>query len=316
MAARHGVTWRLLAGGVAALALATAAAVVLVGWAPPEWGATAIVRPWRRPLTGEPELPFRRVRFESAGATLEGWWFAAQPERGTVVYLHGIADNRQSGTGAARRLVPRGYSVLAFDARAHGRSGGDACTYGYHERHDVSRALDTLGARRAVLIGHSLGASVALQAAAVDPRVQGVVAASAFSDLRTIVEERARWFHLPPRYVSAALARAGELGRFPPEQASPLALAPDIRVPVLLLHGEADAKTPAAHSRRIAGALAGPRELLVLPGVGHDEILGRAEAWQAIEAFLERLLPASSVPAPRPAAVPAAAVLDETSPGE
>jgi pimeloyl-ACP methyl ester carboxylesterase len=121
--------------------------------------------------------------------------------------------------------------------------------------------------------------------------VIAVVAASPFSDLRSIVEERARWFLLPRAYVSSALARAGELGRFPPGDASPLAAAAQVRVPVLLLHGAADRKTPPHHSERIAGALAGPHRLVLLDGVGHDEILGRDEAWREIGPFLDQVAP-------------------------
>jgi len=276
----------LLAASVGALA-----GVALAGLAPVDWGAGAIVHPLRRPVTRLPDLPYETVAFASGGERLEGWLLrpAGDPHgfgRGLVVYLHGIADNRQSGIGVARRLVPAGYSVLSFDARAHGRSTGDACTYGFHERDDVSAALSAVGAPRAVLLGHSLGAAVALQAAAVDPRVAGVVAASAFSDLPAIVRERAGWFRLPAAYVEAALLRAGELGRFRPAEASPVALAARITVPVLLLHGADDRKTPPEHSRRIAAALPAPHRLNLLPGVGHDEILGRAEAWREIEAFL------------------------------
>jgi uncharacterized protein len=280
------VRWLFLA---AVLVTAFVVTLFASGAVPPDWGAAAVLHPWRRPLTSAPNLAFETVRFRSTGVALEGWLFRPTITRATVVYLHGIADNRQSGVGVAQRLVPRGYEVFAFDARAHGRSGGDACSYGYHERHDVSRALDELREPRVILLGHSLGASVALQAAAVDPRVEAVVAASPFSDLRTIVEERARWFILPPGYVSAALDRAGELGRFPTEDASPVRLASRVRVPVLLLHGGADAKTSPDHSRRIAAALAGPHRLVVLPGIGHDEILGRPEAWREIDAFLEQV---------------------------
>lgn len=286
-------------------ALACGLALVLVGAlvvavrpavAPADWGAAAILHPWRRPLTRAPELPFEPVAFESGGERLEGWLFrpVAAPdrvpaERELVVYLHGIADNRQSGGAVAKRLVARGHPVFAFDARAHGRSTGRACTYGYHERHDVGRALDALRAPRAILLGHSLGASVALQAAAVDPRVSAVIAASPFSDLPAIVHERAAWFHVPPAYVQAVLERAGALGGFPPAEASPVALAPRIGVPVLLLHGADDAKTVPDHSRRIFEALGGPRRLILLEGVGHDDILGRERAWREILGFLESL---------------------------
>jgi pimeloyl-ACP methyl ester carboxylesterase len=273
----------LAAGGVA---------FVHAGLAPVDWGAAAILHPVRRPLVRHPRRPHETVAFTSGDARLEGWLFRAAGERrGLVVYLHGIADNRQSGLGVVERLVPEGYDVLTFDARAHGRSTGDACTYGYYERRDVGRALDALGAPRAILLGHSLGAAVALQAAAVDPRVSAVIAASSFSDLPRIVRERARWLWLPSPYLEAALRRAGEEGRFPPAEASPVALAPRIVAPVLLLHGADDSKTPPAHSRRIAAALLCPHRLVVLPGVGHDEILGRAEAWREIEAFLDDVAP-------------------------
>jgi alpha-beta hydrolase superfamily lysophospholipase len=283
------------------LALAAVSAAVLVvaalllalahrGRLSADWGAAAILHPWRRPLTRDPGLPHEDLAFTSGEARLEGWLFRATVERrGLVVYLHGIADNRQSGIGIAERLVPRGYDVLTFDGRAHGRSSGEACTYGFRERHDVGRALDAVGAPRAILLGHSLGAAIALQAAAVDHRVVGVVAASAFSDLPTIVRERSRWFLLPEPYVEEALRRAGELGGFPPAEASPVALAPRIEAPVLLLHGEDDFKTPPEHSRRIYEALGGPRRLVVFPGIEHDEILGHDEVWREIQAFLDEL---------------------------
>jgi pimeloyl-ACP methyl ester carboxylesterase len=281
-----------------------AAIAVWSGVAPIDWGATAIVRPLRRPVTVTPDVvPYETLSFSSGDERLEGWLFrpTADPSRlgrGLVVYLHGIADNRTSGLGVARRLRAEGFTVLAFDARAHGRSTGEYCTYGYYERRDVSAAIDAVGAPRAVLLGHSLGAATALQAAAFDDRVVAVVAASSFSDLDTIVHERAHWLRLPSFYVDAALARAGQIARFAPREASPLALAPRIRAPVLLLHGAADGKTPPAHSTRIAAALVAPHTLVLLPGVGHDEILGREEAWRAIDAFLRDTVP------PRPLAPP------------
>jgi pimeloyl-ACP methyl ester carboxylesterase len=255
-----------------------------------DWGAAALLHPLKRPVTRQPDRVYEDVAFASGEERLEGWLLPATGERrGLVVYLHGIAHNREGGLPVAERLGPRGYDVLTFDGRAHGRSTGEACTYGFHERHDVSRALDEFEAPEAILIGHSLGASVALQTAAIDPRVTGVIAASPFSDLETIVRERSQWLLLPDSYVEAALRRAGELGRFTPTEASPLAVAPEVRVPVLVLHGEDDFKTPPDHSRRIFDALGGPRRLAILPGIAHDEILGREEAWREIEAFFGRL---------------------------
>ena len=267
-----------------------------------DWGASAILQPWRRPLLAQPDLPHELVSFESDGLRLEGWLFRAdqgrpgsarseqgiRASRSLIVYLHGIADNRQSGVGVARRFVPLGYDVLTYDSRGHGRSQGEICTYGYFERRDVTRALDAVGARRAILFGSSLGAAVALQAAAIDERVIGVVSQSSFADLPSIVRYRAPWY-LPPPYVTAAIARAGERAGFPPSEASPVASAAHIHVPVLLIHGAADSETPCQHSQRIFDALAGPRRLLLVPGAGHNDVLGREEVWLEIAAFIDRL---------------------------
>ena len=96
---------------LAALAVALVTATIVGGLAfwrtPAAWGAAAIPYPLRRPVTVVPRLPFEAVSFSSGSERRECWLFRADGERrGLVVYLHGIADNRQSGIGVAERLVP------------------------------------------------------------------------------------------------------------------------------------------------------------------------------------------------------------------
>lgn len=252
---------------------------------PPSWGAAAILHPHRRHVAGVPSLPHRQVAFESDGVVIRGWLFPAMaPDRGvTVVALHGIADNRESAVWIAERLVPKGFDVLAYDSRAHGESGGDACTYGFYEKRDLSRGLDRLAIQRAILVGNSLGAAVALQAAAENSRVIAVVAADTFSDLETIARERAPFFATEAQ-IQEALALAGREGRFQIADVSPANAARGIRVPVLLLHGARDRETPRAHSERVFAALAGPRTLLLVPRAGHGEALGKA--WREVEVWI------------------------------
>lgn len=255
---------------------------------PPSWGAAAVLHPHRRHVSGTLSLPHRDVSFESDGVVLRGWLFPAMVpgRRVTVVALHGIADNRESTVWIAERLARRGFDVLAYDSRASGESDGDACTYGYYEKRDLSRALDRLGVRRAILVGNSLGAAVALQAAAEDSRVIGVVAADTFSDLETIARERAPFFASEAQ-IRDALALAGREGRFPVAEVSPVDAARWIRVPVLLLHGAEDRETPSAHSERVFAALAGPRELRLVPGAKHGEALGKV--WGDVEGWITGL---------------------------
>jgi pimeloyl-ACP methyl ester carboxylesterase len=207
------------------------------------------------------------------------------PRRGTIVYLHGIADNRSSARGVIARYIERGFDVVAYDSRAHGQSGGDACTYGFFEKGDLRKVIDAIGGGRTVLIGTSLGAAVALQAAAEDPRIATVIAAETFSDLRTVATERAP-FVFTRRSIARAFQLAEQQAGFRVDAASPLAAAPRIKVPVLLIHGAADRETPPSHSQRVFDALTGPKRLFLVPGAGHNQSL-RAEVWTEIDRWIE-----------------------------
>src|SRR5262245_19851472 len=103
---------------------------------PASWGANALLHPQRRPMTRQPNAPFDALDVDGAGVKLKGWWFHAREPRGTVVFLHGVADNRGSSVGIANHFLARGFDVVAFDSRAHGESEGGACTYGYYEKQD------------------------------------------------------------------------------------------------------------------------------------------------------------------------------------
>lgn len=278
------------------------AALALVGaCVPPPWGAGALLHPSRSPVGTPPALAHREVAFRGDGVVLRGWLFpAALARRGvTVVYLHGSGDTRASGGWIAERLVSRGFDVLAYDGRAHGASDGDACTYGFHERLDLRRALDALGIGRAILVGVSLGGAVALQAAPEDPRVIGVVAVATFSDLESIARDRAPFF-MSDRQIREAFALAEREGRFRVDEVSPVKAAARIHVPVLLVHGSNDRETRPAHSERVFAALAGPRRLLMIRGAGHGDALGAA--WPEAQEWIDGVAAAagaSAAPPPR-----------------
>lgn len=253
---------------------------------PASWGAAAILHPARRTALSDPPRPHEEVTFKGHGVLLRGWRFpAAGARRGSLIYLHGVADNRGSVAGIAARYVPRGFDVVAYDSRAHGRSEGDACTYGFYEKQDLSRVLDVMPAGPVAVLGVSLGAAVALQAAAEDNRIDAVVAIAPFADLRTVVEERAPFF-VTDGAVGRALALAEQQAHFRVEDVSPLAAARRISVPVLVVHGDNDQHTSPDHSRRIHAALRGPRRLILVPDGTHDGGIG-SDAWNAIDCWIE-----------------------------
>jgi pimeloyl-ACP methyl ester carboxylesterase len=106
---------------------------------------------------------------------LKGWQGHADgPPKATLIYLHGVSDNRASASGVLDHFRRRGFNVVAYDSRAHGESGGEAATFGCFEKEDLRHVLDTLRPGPIILVGSSLGAAVALQTAALDPRITAV----------------------------------------------------------------------------------------------------------------------------------------------
>ena len=278
--------WRI--GAITAL---VAVALVVYWTEVPAIGAGALLHPARRKTTRSAPDGCVDTTFDGAGVVLRGWRCAqaARPAapparpRATIVYLHGIADNRGSAAGPIARFLPLGYDVIAYDSRANGDSDGDACTYGYYEKQDLHRVIDTI-AGPVVLMGASLGGAVALQEAADDPRVKAIVAAETFSDLRTVAIERAPWI-FSGGAIEQAFQMAGREARFDVDAVSPVRAAARITAPVLLIHGDADIDTPPAHSRRVFDQLRGPKRLILVPGAAHNGSL-RPEMWNQIEAFV------------------------------
>jgi len=105
----------------------------------------------------------------SGGVTLAG--DAWGPAEGPLVLLqHGGGQTRHAWKSAGEALGRAGYRAIAFDARGHGDSdwapdgvyGQDAMV------EDLKRLLDTLGGRRPVLVGASMGGGTSLVAAGED----------------------------------------------------------------------------------------------------------------------------------------------------
>ncbi|HEX9291824.1 MAG TPA: alpha/beta fold hydrolase [Anaeromyxobacteraceae bacterium] len=261
-------------------------AFVLVACIPATIVSHAIIMPGRVWTAGRPSLPADDVTFDGAGVTLRGWLFRTPAARkGTVVFLHGAAHNRAAGLPVYQHLVPLGWDVLAYDNRGQGDSGGDAMTYGYFEKKDVVRALDFLGADHVILVGVSGGGAVALQAAADDPRIAGVVAVGTFTDLWSIARERMPWW-AGDRGLAEGLALAERRGRFRVSAVSPLQAARRVHVPVLILHGEKDEWVSPEHARRLYEALAGPKQLFIIPGSKHVPE-PTPELWSVVDRWLE-----------------------------
>ena len=96
-----------------------------------------------------------------------------------VVLLHGLTATRRYVVMGSRALERDGHRVIAYDARAHGRSDGarDPEDYGYDRlAGDLLEVLEDRGVDRAVLAGASMGAHTIVKFALTHPeRVAGLV---------------------------------------------------------------------------------------------------------------------------------------------
>ncbi|MFV2093088.1 MAG: alpha/beta fold hydrolase [Hyphomicrobiales bacterium] len=87
----------------------------------------------------------------------------------TLVFIHGAGMDRTVWAMQARHPAFLAWNVAAVDLPGHGLSDGDALTSIEDMAEWVVRLLDAMGVSKATLIGHSMGALVALEAAARAP---------------------------------------------------------------------------------------------------------------------------------------------------
>lgn len=95
-------------------------------------------------------LAYEDAQFLTPDGIILSGWLMPGSNRAAVVLLHGGggSSNRTAVISHAQVLVHNGYSVLAFDSRGHGRSGGDGMDWGWYGDLDITGALDYLESRR------------------------------------------------------------------------------------------------------------------------------------------------------------------------
>ncbi len=232
------------------------------------------------------------------GYRLRGYYLANEGSEKTVIVCHGITSNLINSIKYARVFLDLGFNALIYDHRNHGKSGGENTTFGYYEADDLRTVIDWLienkpESRSVGVHGESMGAVIALLAAAKDDRITFVVADCGYASLKDQVIDRARAdYHLPsfplvPVMMLWARALTGmQFNQIVPEEA-----ITRIDAPVLIIHGEQDAYIQPSHAHRLAQAdPQSPRPCWMAPNADHAESLVKnPQAYQQeIARFLEQ----------------------------
>jgi fermentation-respiration switch protein FrsA (DUF1100 family) len=188
----------------------------------------------------------------------------APPEGGPVlVDFHNNRETVEARAGMARSLRAAGLGVLLVEYRGYGsaKSAGAPSEEGLYL--DAEAALDALASRgvgpeRVILCGTSLGSGVAAEMARRG-RGARLVLVSPYTSIPDLVVASA------PSVPAAALL---------PDTFDTLAKARDIRVPTLVIHGDADEVVPFWMGERVSNAIARAR-LVRVAGGHHGDLFAR-----------------------------------------
>ena len=250
-------------------------------------------------------------------------WLPDGPARDVIAIAHGYAEHGARYGNLVERLVPQGYALYALDHRGHGRSGGkralvDRMAWVIEDFHTfVGEVRARHDGQRIKLLGHSMGGNVAFGYALRWPEdLSGLILSgpliggSAPAAQRLVVSLLSAiapglgTVALPPEAVcrdpAVVAAYAADplvtVGKVPARTAHELFAplpgyrerAKEMKVPVLVQHGEADALVPLSAARPTIDAIgASDKTVITYPGLFHeiynepekDAVIGDLSRW-------------------------------------
>src|SRR6266700_4734371 len=192
-----------------------------------------------------------------------------------LLWFYGNGETVAAIWPIVREFQPPGTAVLVLDYPGYGGSGGRATEGALYAAADAAyaalRARPDVDPQRIYVYGRSLGSAVATYTAAHHP-VAGLVLESPFTNAAAMAKYH---YGLLPRFLlRLSLDNVANVRR--------------VSCPILLFHGDADRLVPTAMGMAVAAAAAGPVEVVLIHGAGHNDtydIGGRSyrdKMWQFI----------------------------------
>ncbi len=224
-------------------------------------------------------IPHEEVRFPTLNnKRLYGWWIPqdAGQHKPVIILLHGWKRNLERVLPYIQTLHSE-FSLLAFDARCHGRSDED--TYASMPRftEDIIAAVDYVEKKKPGLpvgiLGLSMGGAAAIFAASRDERIRAVTTVGAFAHPADVMRLEFKKHHMPYfpmvwllfEYIQFVMQE-----RF--DDIAPEKNIAKAKASFLLIHGTMDQTAPVDQAERLFKASRnGQAELAVLEGMGHSD---------------------------------------------
>jgi alpha-beta hydrolase superfamily lysophospholipase len=195
----------------------------------------------------------------SGKAKLHALWVdGPRPDAPVLLYLHGARRNVESSAFRIRRMSELGFAVLAIDYRGFGRSTDELPS-------EASVAEDARAGwawieakhpqRDRYIFGHSLGGAIAVRLASEVGDAKGLIVEGTFTSIPALFQTM-KWGWLP---ITPLITQ-----RF--DSADRIA---QVKVPVLVVHGEADSLIPPALGRALYERAATPKRFVLVEGGTH-----------------------------------------------
>ena len=210
---------------------------------------------------------------------LHGWLVSTERAIGTLLWCHGNAGNITDRLDNLAKLAKFPINIFIFDYRGYGKSEGSPTEEGVYL--DAVAAYDYLISRpeidpeRIVVFGRSLGGAVAVDLATKRSSA-GLVLESTFTSAKDMA--RSAFGFLPVHLIMKT-----DFDSFQK--------IPQIRVPLLFLHGTDDRTVPFALGRKLFEAANAPKDFYDIPGADHNDtyIVGGQVYFDKLLKFVEQM---------------------------
>jgi len=190
------------------------------------------------------------------GYTLAGYFIKCKNPAGCIILSHGISCNHASMISNVDIFQKKNLDVLLIDQRGHGRSSKTPSTYGFRETKDISlwiKYLSDSGYDKVGIMGHSMGAVIALLSCREKYKPDFIIAESAFSNLYELTKYQLKLKKLPSSILANTTSLLCKIMHgFWLSDIDVLNTIKKTSIPMLFIHGNKDRLTPCYMSETMA----------------------------------------------------------------
>jgi len=226
------------------------------------------------------------------GGFLEVWRIEPPgASRGIMVFAHGWGRNRDRMVYRARLFAKLGYTTVIHSARDHGNSSKLRQVSAVTFAEDIASVLGWIG-EPVLLYGHSAGSAGAIIAAHKHPEmVRLLFLEASYAYTKEGLLSLYKWVNwvFGTVFGTMILFWWDLLYKGAMDQYSPANLAPDIHIPVMIIHGEKDARFPLAFAHTLKRRFPTKDvDMYVAPGSGHSDASHTPGYVPAVQSFLSK----------------------------